>query len=71
MRMVAVQVQALVRRTRVLMQRLFLATRVEASKQPMLDVGVDVDMDILRIAPLARFLRSSHNFKPKPEGLVF
>ena len=34
----------------------------------MLDVGVDVDMDILHIAPLARFLRSSHNFKPKPEG---
>ena len=31
--------------------------------------GVDVDMDIVHIAPLARFLRSSHNFKPKPEGL--
>ena len=29
----------------------------------------DVDEDILHIAPLARFLRSSHNFKPKPEGL--
>ena len=24
---------------------------------------------VLRIKPLARFLRSSHNFKPKPEGL--
>ena len=30
--------------------------------------GVDVDVDVLHIAPLARFLRSSHNFKPKPEG---
>ena len=29
--------------------------------------GVDVDIDILHIASLARFLRSSHNFKPKPE----
>ena len=34
----------------------------------MLDVGVDVDMDILHIASLARFLCSSHNFNPKPEG---
>ena len=24
----------------------------------------DVDEDILHVAPLARFLRSSHNFKP-------